>query len=150
MAMAAYSPAGEDEISQAHLLVHALLDEAFVDALVVAAHQDEVVKLPCQPLGFRLTEGLAAGGHIDGVDVLLSHLLADVLPAAEQRVRLEYSAVPAAVGVVVHLVLLIGGVVPNLMALNLDIIPLLGASQNGLIHHITHCLREQGHNVDPH
>ena len=57
---------------------------------------------------------------------------------------------PAAVGVVVHLVLLVGGVVPNLMALDLDMIPLLGAPQNGLIHHITHRLREQGHNVDPH
>ena len=118
MAMAAYSPPVRTKSPRLDLLVHALLDEAFVDALVVAAHQDEVVKLPCQPLGFRLTEGLATGGHIDGVDVLLSHLLADVLPAAEQRVRLEYSAVPAAVGVVVHLVLLVGGVVPNLMALD--------------------------------
>ena len=80
----------------------------------------------------------------------MSHLLADVLPAPEQRVRLKDGAVTAAVGVVVHLVLLVGGVVPNLMALDLDKIPLLGASQNGLIHHIAYRLRKQGHNIDPH
>ena len=74
----------------------------------------------------------------------------DVAPAVVERIRLHHGAVAAAIGVVVHLILLVGGIVPDLVGLDADEIALLGSAQNALIHHIAHRVRKQRHNVNSH
>ena len=59
--------AGDDEIAHADLLVHALVDEALVDALVVSADEDEVVIGLLQLARDALREGAPAGREIDGM-----------------------------------------------------------------------------------
>ena len=139
--------AGEDKISQGDLLVHIPVNEPLINALVVAAHQNQVIVLPGQTAGVLLGEGLAAGGEIDGVGAALA-LLADVVPALVEGVCLENGPLAAAIGVIIHLLLLVFGVVPNLMGENADVVPFLGTAQNGLAEHVPHGVREQGHNIN--
>ena len=73
-------PAGEDEVTQRNFLVHALVNKPLVNALVMAADQNQIVQL-AQANGVRLTEGMPAGGQIDGMH-LSPGLVAHRLPAA--------------------------------------------------------------------
>ena len=140
--------AGEDEVTQGDLLIHALVDKTLVDALVMTADNDDIFHL-AQADSIFLLEGMTAGGHIDGMHRAGS-LIADGLPAAVQRIRGHHSAPAAAVGIIVGLVLLVGSVVPDLMGLNADDSPVLGPAQNALGEHIAQGLREQGHNINSH
>ena len=117
-------PSGEDKIPKGQLLVHTLVNEPLVNALVVAADHDKAVIPVPQAQGIRLPEHMAAGGEEDGVQPL-SCLLADVRPAAVEGVSLHDCAVAAAVGVVVHLILFVCCEVPNLPCVDADDIPLL-------------------------
>ena len=139
--------AGEDKIPQGDLLVHIRVNEPLINALVVAAHQNQVIVLPGQTAGVLLGEGLAAGGEVDGVGAALA-LLADVVPALVEGVCLENGPLAAAIGVIIHLLLLVFGVVPNLMGEDADVVPFLGTAQNGLAEHVPHGVREQGHNIN--
>ena len=100
-------------------------------------------------LGHLLVEGAAAGGHVDGV-YPLARFIADVLPAAVQGVGLHHRAPAAAVGIVVHLHLLVGGIVPDLVGGDGDIASLLCPTDDGLIHHGVDGVGEQRHNVNSH
>ena len=115
--------AGEDEIAHGQFLVHARVDEPLVNALVVAADQNQMVILGLQFSGDGLGEGPAAGGHEDGPAGAIG--VDNVLPAAEQRVCLHHGPTASAVGVIVHLHLLVGGVGPDLVGADGDIAPLL-------------------------
>ena len=141
--------AGENEVSHGDLLVHALVQKALVHPLIVAADQDQAVIPGLQLLGHLLVEYPAAGGEVDGVDPLAS-LLADVVPAAVQGVRLHNGSPASAIGIVVHLHLLIGGVIPDLVGGDPDIAPLLGPAHDGLAHHGVDGVGEQGHDVNFH
>ena len=46
------------------------------------------------------------------------------------------------------LLLLIQGVIPDLVALDADVAPLLPPAQNGLTQHIPHHIRKEGHNIN--
>ena len=59
-------------------------------------------------------------------------------------------AAAATVGIVVHLALLVGRVVPDLMGFDADEIPLLGPAQDALVHHVAHGVGKQRHNINPH
>ena len=59
--------AGEYEVADGDLLVHTLLNEPLVDALIVAAYQNQVVVIVPQAAGVGLHEGFAGGGHVDGM-----------------------------------------------------------------------------------
>ena len=142
--------AGEDEVAHRNFLVHALVDEALVDALIVAADQDDVVPLLLQFPGNGLVEGPAAGRHENGVGVGIAGDLPDMVPAAVEGVRLHDGAPAAAVGVIVHLHLLIGGIVPDLVGLDGEEAPLLGPAQDADVQHGVHRLREEGHDIKSH
>jgi hypothetical protein len=58
----------------------------------------------------------------------VSHFVTDMLPAAEQGISLQNCTVPATVGIIVNLILLVGGVVANLMTGNNNQIPFLGTA----------------------
>ena len=105
--------AGKHKIADGNLLIHALVNKPLVNALIVTADQNQVVQLR-QPPCILLTEGLAAGGHINGMSVTADFIL-HAAPAAIQRVCLHNRALSAAIGIVVHLVLTVGGIVPNLV-----------------------------------
>ena len=114
----------------------------------MAADDDDVVQL-AQTDGVGLLEGMAAGGHVNGMDGAAC-LIADGFPAAVQGIGLHDRAAAAAVGVVVHLVLLVGGIVPDLVGLNGDEAALLGTAQDALGQHIAQRLREEGHDINSH
>ena len=116
-------PASENEIAHGQLLVHTFVDKPLVNALVVAADQNQVAVIGFQLPGDGLGKGAAAGGHEDGATGAVG--VDNVFPAAEQGVCLHDGAPSAAVGVVVHLHLLVGGVGPNLVGADGDIAPLL-------------------------
>ncbi len=143
-------PAGEDEVPHGDLLVHALLQKTLVHALVVSADQNEVVVVRQQLPGLGLAEGGPAGGEIDGAGLPRAEVGPDIRPAAVQRVRLHDGPPASAVGVVVHLFLLVDGEVPDLVGPDADEPPLLGPAQDGLVHHIPHRIGEQGHDVNSH
>ena len=140
--------AGEDKIAHGDLLVHAFVDEPLVDALVVAADQDQVVIMLLQFPGHGLGEGTAAGGHENGPSGTVG--LHDMGPAAVQGVRLHDGTPAAAVRVIVHLHLLVGGVGADLMAADGDVAPLLGPAQDADVQHGVHRVGEQCHNVNVH
>lgn len=79
-----------------------------------------------------------------------ARLVTHGLPAAIEGVGLQDGAVAAAVGVVVHLVLLVGGVVPDLPCFDGDEPLGLGATQDALVHHGAHGVGEEGQNVNAH
>lgn len=80
----------------------------------------------------------------------LPYLPADMLPAAVQRVGLHHRPPAAAVGIVVHLHLLIGGIVPDLVGIEPDIAPVPGPTYDGLAHHGLDGVGKQGHDVNSH
>ena len=82
----------------------------------------------------RLREGAPAGGEVDRV-AAAARLLANVRPAAVQGVCLHHRAAPAAVGIVVHLHLLVGRVVADLVGFDRDVPALLRAPEDADIHH---------------
>ena len=144
-------PAGENKISQGDLLVHTLLDEALVHALIVAADQHQVVVIPLEALGGLLVVGLALGTHVD-------HPAAQALrgggdhrvQAAFQRLGHHDAAEAPAVGVIVHLVLLVFGIVPDLDAVYLHRALLHGPADDALVQHGADRVGKQGQNIDPH
>ena len=141
--------AGEDEVAHAQLLVHALVNEALVHPLIVSADQEDIFMRGLQLLGYLLGKGPATGGHIDRVGSL-PYLPADMLPAAVQGVCLHHRTPTAAVGVIVHLHLLIGGILPNLVGVEPDKASVPGPADDRLAHHGLDGIGEQGHNVNSH
>ena len=135
-----YLAAGQHEVPHGDLLVH---------ALVVAAHQNQPLIGCLQLLGHLLVKHPPTGGEIDGV-YPLPRLLADMVPAAVQRVRLHDGSPASAVGIIIHLHLLIGGVLPDLVSGNGHQSSGLRPPDNGLPHHGVDGVREQGHDVNPH
>ena len=142
-------PAGDDEIAHADLLVHAFVDKALVDALVVAADENEVVKALLQFPRDGLRERAPAGGKIDGVPPRTG-LLAHARPAAVKGIGLHHRAASAAVGIVVHLHLFVGGEVPDLVRFDGDVPALLRAAEDARVHHRVHRVGKESENVNPH
>ena len=77
-------------------------------------------------------------------------LILDGAPAAVQRVRLHNGSLPASVGIVVHLVLFVGGIVPDLVGFQLKHALFLGPPQNAFRKDGVHGVRKQGQHVHPH
>ena len=115
----------------------------------MAADKDQAVVLLFQLPGHLLVKGPAAGGHINRMHPL-PRLVTDMLPAAVQGVGLHHRAPASAIGIVIHLHLLVGGIVPDLVGSNGDIAPLLRPADDGLVHHGVDGVGEQRHDVNSH
>ena len=98
--------AGQHKVAHGNFFVHAFLNKPLIDTLVVTAYQHQTVIVCGQALGCGLTESFAAGGKIDGMEPLAG-FVADMLPALVQGIGLHYRAPPAAIGIIVHLLLFI-------------------------------------------
>ena len=113
----------------------------------MAADQDEFIVVLMKPLGIGLAKYLAGRGEVDGMDPFPLQV-AQMLPALVQGICLHHRPMPAAVGVVVHLLLLVEGVVPDLVAVDADDVPFLGPAQDGLAQHVSYYIRKQRHDVN--
>ena len=76
--------------------------------------------------------------------------ITDSFPAAVQRICRHLGTPAASVRVIVHLILLVGSVVPDLVGFDFDEPTLLGPTQNAFGQNVTQSLREQGQNVNSH
>ena len=138
--------AGENKISQGEFLVHIGVDKALIHPFIVAADQDE--PLPGQQLpGLVLVKDRARGAEEDGVDVFSA---GDVVHAAGQGLALHDHSLTAAIGIIVGAAALVGGIVPDVVAADVQETgfpsPADDAGREGGIHH----LREKGEDVNSH
>ena len=140
--------AGEHKVSHAQLLIHALVQKSLVHALIVAAHQNQVFVPLLQFPGDLLIKGSAAGRHEDGPAGAVG--FHHVGPAAVERVCLHDGAPAAAVGIIIHLHLLVGGVSPDLMGADGNVAPGLGPAQDAHIEHRIHRLGKERQNINVH
>ena len=139
---------GEYKITQRDLLVHTFINEALVDAFIMAADQNNIFHFT-QANGVFLTEGMTARRQVDGMH-RCSCILADCLPAAIQRICGHHRAPAATVGIIIHLILLVCSIIPDLMSLDPNKTPFLRAAENALRQHVPHRFGEQGHNINSH
>ena len=115
--------AGEDIIADGDLLVRKGIDHALINALVVAADQGQVVVLG-QPPGVLLGIALPTCRqeyYMRRRPSLFLHFLLDCPQAVGNGLGIEHHAAAAAIGIVVGLLLFIQGVVPDLVAVGLNI-----------------------------
>ena len=77
-------------------------------------------------------------------------LIADRAPAAPQRVALHDRAAPAAVGIIVDLILPVAGLVADLVGVDLDQSFFLRPAENAGVQHGQNGLWEERHNVKAH
>ena len=140
--------AGDDKVADGKLLVNALVDEALVDAFVMPADKNKIVHF-CQTAGIALIEHMPGGGEVDRVDGRAC-LIADMTPAAVERICLQHGAVAAAVGVVVHLILPVRSVIPDLVRFDAENAALLRAAEDGLAQHVADGVREERHDINSH
>ena len=138
--------AGENEISHGDLLIHTFLNEPLVDAFIMTAHEDQMVIIGLESAGFLLRERRACRGEENGMHPFPC-LIADMLPAIVKRLHLHNAASSAAVGIIVHLTLLVGGIIPDLVAADLQMTAALGTAKNAFPQNCLHGIREQGHDV---
>ena len=146
-------PAGEDKVPEGNLLVHAGVQEALIHALVMAADQHQVVVIPLQAAGRFLVEGGALGREIDHPPAAFPSLIGlrgYRIQAALQGLGHHDAAEAAAVGVVVHLVLPVLGVIANLNAGDVQNSFAAGPSQDALVEHLAHVARKEGQNINFH
>ena len=140
--------AGDDKVADGKLLVNALVDEALVDAFVMPADKNKIVHF-CQTAGIALIEHMPGGGEVDRVDGRTC-LIADMTPAAVERVCLQHGTVAAAVGIVVHLILPVRSVIPDLVRLDAENAALLRAAEDRLAQHVADGVREERHDINSH
>ena len=100
------------KVSYGDLVGHDLLQDSLVDPLVVAAEQDQVL-LPGQVYGHGLVKGPAHRGHVYHPGFSFQTVL-DAFPCIVDRLGLHQHAGSAPVGVIVHTVMFIQGIVPDI------------------------------------
>ena len=142
--------AGQDKVAEGDFLVHALFDEALVYALVVAAYEHQMVVVRGKAARACLVERLALRGHIDDAAALYPCPGAHVVEARLERLRHHNAAPAAAVGVVVHLLLFVFGIVADLDGVNVQNTLFLGAAENADFERRLHRVGEERQNVDAH
>ena len=144
--------AGQHIVSDGNFLVAERIDDALVDALIVAADQRHRV-IADQLAGLFLIVGAACGGQKD--DVRLRAALRGTLglhgaQAVGNRLGVEHHAAAAAVGVVVGLLLLVFRIVADLVAVRLKQIFGAGAAQDAGREKAVAQLRKKRYNVNAH
>ena len=118
----------------------------------MAADQQQAVILG-QPPGVGLGVPLAPCRHKYNMGrrpALFGHLALDVPDAVGDGLGIQHHPAAAPVGVIVGLLLAVEGVVPDLMAVGLDVPPAGGPAQDALVQHPLAHLREEGRNVHTH
>ena len=138
--------AGEHEITDRHLLVGQGANP-FVEALVVAAekHQLVVVRRPSAQVG--LNEGLALGAHQQHPP---PRQHGDGPEGGIHRFGFEHHARATAVGLVVDLAVLVGGVIAGIVGVELGDASAKGPADHPQPQQGRKGLRGQAHHIESH
>ena len=139
--------AGQHKIAERDLLVDAGIDKPLVDALVVAAGQNKMIIVADELARLFLRKPLTLCAHQDGVDMLSAR---DRLMTAIERIGLHDHALAAAVGGVIHTVVLVGGVVADVDRIDAHQTGGLRASDDALRHHAVDQFGKQRENINCH
>ena len=110
--------AGEHVISDGNVVCDHFLQHSFVNSLVVAAQQDQIF-FHGKFFHHRLIQHPALGRQIDrscGFSNLFFHRLAGTV----YRLRLHNHSGAAAVGIIVHPIVFVGGKIPDIRGLQSD------------------------------
>ena len=144
--------AGEDKVAQRELFIHAGLKKALVHPLIVAADQNKAVVIALQTAGGLLPEGGPLRCHGDHAGFLPRNLTPGQhrLDTAFERLGHHDAAEASAVGIVVHLVLAVFGIVADLNAVQIQQALPAGAAQYAFMQHAVHIVRKKCKNVDTH
>ena len=110
--------AGENIIAYGNFFINDLVDDPLVNALIVAAQQRNIIELR-QLLDPLLGQGLALRRHIDKMRAL-AELIAKRHEAVVDGLSLHYHTCAAAVGRVIHTVMLIFRIIADIAAVYLD------------------------------
>ena len=137
--------AGQHEIAYGHHVRGEGVDIALVDALVVAADDDELLFF-CQLPGQSLVEGTARRGGDEDAGTLVC---GDGSRGRGQHVRLQHHAASAAVEAFVRGLVLIQGKVPDVGHRDVQQPGLPAPAYHGMVQRREH-FREQGQDVDLH
>ncbi len=128
--------------------VHARLDEALVHALIMAADQHQMVIIRPQLPRLRLTERLPLRGEVNDARFPVSGVRERGVQTAFQRLCIHHLTPAAAVGIIVHLPLAVVGVVPDLVAADVQNALRRRAAENALAQHASDRIRKQCQNVN--
>lgn len=139
---------GHDEITKRDLLVHPSINEAFVDAFIAAADEDEA-----GPTGEitdeAVADGLALWREVDDVG-RVGREWGDAFNRTGEDIDTHYHAGPAAERVIVDALVAAGGVVANIVDYQVEEAGLPGAFQDGDIERASERLREEREDIDAH
>ena len=97
-----------------------------------------------------LRVGLALRGHVNAAAALFARLGAHVVKARLERLRHHHAAPAAAIGIVVHLLLLVLRIVADLDGVDVQNALLLGAAENADLERRLHRVGEERQNVNAH
>ena len=139
---------GEHKIAQRDFFIHAGLDKALIDALVVAADQDKMIKVPLQPPGGLLRKGLSLRGEIDHPPACFRFGEHGV-QAGFQRLGHHDAAEASSIGVIIHLALPVFGIVPDLGTSEIQDSLFCSAAKNALMEHRVHRVRKKRQDIHP-
>ena len=140
--------AGEDVVADGDLAVDAVLDEALVDPFVAAGHEDEA-RMGGELAHEGVVETLALGRKVDDVAGGIGLRLRG-LEGGIQHVDLHHHAVPAAEGLVVDGAVAVGGVLADIVEVEVEEAGIAGALDDGDVERPGKRLGEEGEDVDPH
>ena len=101
-------------------------------------------------INFDIAWILPLGAQVNHPAAALPGALQHRVQAGLQGLGHHHAAVAPAVGVIVHLVLLVVGIVPDLEAVDLHDALFGRAADDALVQHRVHRVWEQSQNVDPH
>lgn len=137
---------GEDVVADGNFLVHEEVDDALIDAFVMAAEEDEMVALGGEALGRGLFERGACGGHKQHS----GPLRAEGGESGENGFALHDHALAPAIGGVVGGAVFVRGPVADVVRVDFHEGALLGASDDAFSQSVGRDLGKEGQDVDAH
>ena len=138
---------GQDIVSDAYLFGNQVFTDTFVNAFVVAAKDDDVL-FHGELVAQRLVEHLAVGAHVD--DLIVVPLAFQVADAVVDRLDHHHHARAGGKRVVVHLVVLVGAVVTQVVQSDFHNALVDGAFDDGFGEGSLKHFRENRDDVDAH
>ena len=135
---------GEHEIADGHLLIGQAAD-AFIEALVVAAEQHQLIVLRGPALQVGLLQRPPLGRHQQHPGALLP---GNRLHCRKHRLGLEHHAGTAAIGHIVHLAVAVGGEIARIVEMQLGDAAAEGATDDAEIRQGGEGLGSQAHHIE--
>src|SRR4030042_2866864 len=147
-------PTSQYVVANADLVRYQVFYHPLVHSLIMSADEDELFlsrQLTGDPLGEESAlRGEKDDGERSDFGIRLLDLALDRLHRGENRLWLHYHTGAAPIGVIIHYVVLIGGIVAYIMEKDAYQSPLPGTFDNAFIKGPPKHAREKGQNIDSH